>query len=199
MTVNENADIKATILDSGNRRQFSSGAVRDIAEGKGRMDLLPLDIISNIELYYSTHYAQDERKYPFYPFPSILSEISNFMQTGDESCIYKACCWFIRDRYGKENSAFYTAILELAIHYEQGANKYQERNWEKGIDCHCYIDSGLRHLFKYSRGDQDEHHDRAFLWNMAGLLWTVKHKPQFNDLIYNQKGANDEKCEDTAR
>lgn len=33
------------IKDSGNRRQFSSGAVRDIAEGKGRMDLMPLDII----------------------------------------------------------------------------------------------------------------------------------------------------------
>jgi hypothetical protein len=28
------------ILDSGERREFSSGAVRDIAEGKGRMDLL---------------------------------------------------------------------------------------------------------------------------------------------------------------
>lgn len=30
------------ILDSGNRREFDSGAVRDIQEGKGRCDLLPL-------------------------------------------------------------------------------------------------------------------------------------------------------------
>ena len=29
------------ILDSGERRQFASGAVRDIQEGKGRYDLLP--------------------------------------------------------------------------------------------------------------------------------------------------------------
>lgn len=29
------------ILDSGNRREFETGAVRDMAEGKGRMDLLP--------------------------------------------------------------------------------------------------------------------------------------------------------------
>lgn len=29
------------IKDSGNRREFSTGAVRDIQEGKGRMDLLP--------------------------------------------------------------------------------------------------------------------------------------------------------------
>ena len=29
------------ITDSGERRQFESGAVRDVAEGKGRCDLLP--------------------------------------------------------------------------------------------------------------------------------------------------------------
>lgn len=29
------------ILDSGNRTEFESGAVRDIQEGKGRCDLLP--------------------------------------------------------------------------------------------------------------------------------------------------------------
>lgn len=30
-----------TIKDSGNRREFPTGAVRDMQEGKGRMDLLP--------------------------------------------------------------------------------------------------------------------------------------------------------------
>ena len=30
------------ILDSGDRTQFSSGAVRDMKGGKGRCDLLPL-------------------------------------------------------------------------------------------------------------------------------------------------------------
>ena len=29
------------IKDSGSRREFETGAVRDMAEGKGRMDLLP--------------------------------------------------------------------------------------------------------------------------------------------------------------
>lgn len=36
------------IKDSGNRREFSSGAVRDINEGKGRCDLLPLGVIGEI-------------------------------------------------------------------------------------------------------------------------------------------------------
>lgn len=36
------------IKDSGVRRKFDSGAVRDIAEGKGRCDLLPLGVIGRI-------------------------------------------------------------------------------------------------------------------------------------------------------
>ena len=37
------------ILDSGARVEFDSGAVRDIKEGKGRCDLLPLDVFTLIE------------------------------------------------------------------------------------------------------------------------------------------------------
>lgn len=36
------------ILDSGNRREFETGAVRDMAEGKGRMDLLPWAAIMEV-------------------------------------------------------------------------------------------------------------------------------------------------------
>ena len=36
------------ILDSGNRRAFGTGAVRDIAAGKGRCDLLPLIEVSDV-------------------------------------------------------------------------------------------------------------------------------------------------------
>lgn len=36
------------IADSGNRREFDTGAVRDMAEGKGRMDLLPWTAIMEV-------------------------------------------------------------------------------------------------------------------------------------------------------
>lgn len=36
------------IADSGNRTTYNTGAVRDIQIGKGRCDLLPLDIINLI-------------------------------------------------------------------------------------------------------------------------------------------------------
>ena len=47
------------ILDSGNRRQFKSGAVRDIQEGKGRMDLLPWGAIMEV----SKHCENGAKKY----------------------------------------------------------------------------------------------------------------------------------------
>ena len=36
------------ILDSGHRREFENGFVRDMAEGKGRMDLLPWTAIMEL-------------------------------------------------------------------------------------------------------------------------------------------------------
>lgn len=47
------------IKDSGNRREFSSGAVRDIQEGKGRMDLLPWAAIMEV----SKHCENGAKKY----------------------------------------------------------------------------------------------------------------------------------------
>ena len=39
---------RKVILDSGERRQFETGAVRDIQEGKGRCDLMPLNVVGYI-------------------------------------------------------------------------------------------------------------------------------------------------------
>lgn len=105
------------IKDSGDRTEFTTGAVRDMHTGKGRMDLLPV-----------------------------------------------------------------TAIIELSKHCENGAIKYGERNVDKGIPQHSFIDSGLRHLFKYLRGDKDENHLVAALWNIAWAVEQEVNKPELNDL-----------------
>ena len=94
------------ILDSGERREFESGAVRDMSEGKGRYDLLPM-------------------------------------------CV----------------------LMRLAKHYEKGAIKYKERNWEKGIPAHSFADSAMRHLVKYLDGWTDEDHLISAIWNLCGLAW----------------------------
>ena len=47
------------IKDSGNRREFNSGAVRDMSEGKGRMDLLPWAAVMEI----AKHCENGAKKY----------------------------------------------------------------------------------------------------------------------------------------
>lgn len=74
------------------------------------------------------------------------------------------------------------AIHELAIHCEEGAKKYQERNCEKGIPIHSLIDSAIRHLSCYMRGMKDENHLRAGMWNIAFAIWMEKNRPEQQDV-----------------
>jgi hypothetical protein len=152
------------LKDSGKRREFDTGAVRDIAEGKGRCDLLPLRLISD---------RLDNNVFTF---------IEEYIRDGDVHSLWFAIDSFIE----KQGTDIITAILEVSKHYEEGAKKYTERNWEKGIPLHCFIDSGVRHYLKTLRGDNDEPHDRAFVWNMLGAIWTHTNKPELIDLPWGE-------------
>lgn len=174
----------AELKDSGARREFASGAVRDSADGRGRCDLLPLDIVAELlNMYHIDDEDPDEVHDVAGDVHEILRSINLFIRTGDTRDIYNAMGYFIEISF----ETIPKAILEVSKHYEDGARKYAERNWEKGIPCHCYVDSGIRHLLKWLDGWDDEPHNRAFIWNMLGLLWTVKHKPECNDLPYNNE------------
>lgn len=72
--------------------------------------------------------------------------------------------------------------LEVSKHFEEGALKYGENNWQKGIPVHCYIDSAIRHYLKYCDNQNDESHERAFCWNLLCCLWTLQNKPELNDV-----------------
>ena len=147
------------IKDSGERREFETGAVRDIQEGKGRCDLMPLDVVAE---YLAFNGATDP----------VLMNIYQFQQTKDVEYLYVALEHF-NNMHWKNNK---TMILEVAVHFEEGAKKYGEYNWQKGIPVHCYIDSAVRHYLEWSRGDKDESHDRAFVWNILCCAWTAKHE-----------------------
>lgn len=74
------------------------------------------------------------------------------------------------------------AILRLAKHYENGAKKYGDRNWEKGIPISSFIDSSLRHLLKYLDGQKDEDHLVAAAWNILAAMWTEEKHPELQDI-----------------
>lgn len=105
------------IQDSGERRQFDTGAVRDMAGGKGDMVSLPN-----------------------------------------------------------------AAILRLSKHYEAGATKYGRWNYTKGIPVSSFLDSALRHLFKYLDGWDDEDHLAAAAFNVLGAMEMEAHHKELNDL-----------------
>ena len=68
----------------------------------------------------------------------------------------------------------YYSVERLAKHFENGANKFSERNWEKGIPTHRYGDSALRHLMRHIDGQRDEDHLAAAAWNVLALMETER-------------------------
>ena len=154
------------ILDSGDRTQFETGAVRDMREGKGRCDLMPLEVVARM---FDNH---DGRT-------NIFEYIARFKRTNETHHLVKALFKFVEEVYGlKEREGICTMSLEVAKHFEEGAKKYGENNWQKGIPVHCYIDSAIRHYLKWRRGDKDEPHDRAFVWNIMCCIWEVDYREE---------------------
>ena len=152
------------IKDSGNRREFDSGAVRDMQEGKGRCDLMPLDVVAHMLNHYCS-------------YDDVVMRIHGFQETHAVLYLYAALVKFATLR--KWDTP--TMLLEVAKHFEEGCKKYGEDNWRKGIPVKCYIDSAVRHYLKWLRGDEDEPHDRAFCWNVMCCIWTYEHLEKEGD------------------
>lgn len=154
------------LVDSGDRVAFGTGAVRE-ASGKGRCDLLPWDIVGEL---LGSAWLDDV-------FCRYMDDATRRI---DLSCSIKnALFYFIGRAF---DSSAPTAILEAAHQFEAGAIKYKDgRNWEAGIPLDCYLSSAGRHYLKWLRGDKDEPHDRAVVWNLLCALWTVKNRPEMID------------------
>lgn len=75
----------------------------------------------------------------------------------------------------------YFSMIELAKHFEDGANKYSDNNWRRGIPLSVYFDSAMRHMAKAAMGWDDEPHMRAVLWNIACFIET-KERIRLGDL-----------------
>ena len=140
------------IKDSGERTEFETGAVRDMRAGKGRCDLMPLSVVADV--------MDDD----------IIRDIATFQASGDWCGLSIAILRFARER----KWSLPELMLETSIHFEEGAKKYGENNWQKGIPIKCYIDSAVRHYLKWRKGDTDEPHDRAFVWNLLCCIWEVQ-------------------------
>lgn len=148
------------IKDSGERREFNTGAVRDIQEGKGRCDLLPLGVAS-------TMLSRDD----------VLWNLEMYHSTNKTDYLHQALRYFCLVQF---DGSMETMLLEVSKHFEEGAKKYGENNWQKGLPPSCYIDSAIRHYLKFRRGDNDEPHHLAFVWNLMCCCWEVDYHDKDN-------------------
>lgn len=178
------------VLDSGTRQEFETGAVRDAQTGKGRYDLLPARALRFLSLYYKNAGSR----------PASLDDAKDYlvrvMITSDnlERVKYLTdALTNILDNIEldelKEQGLFDTglsvnkigtnysysimphrAIKRLAVHYENGAVKYGDSNWLKGIPMNRMYDSASRHLDKVFMGLIDEDHKSAAAWNIIGMI-----------------------------
>jgi len=58
--------------------------------------------------------------------------------------------------------------------YLEGAEKYGENNWMKGMPLSVYFDCAHRHLERWWRGEDDEDHAAAVVWNMLCAMYTER-------------------------
>ena len=107
------------IQDSGNRTEYESGAVRDNAEGKGRCDLMPLDVVINWLQYTE---LIDSREL------DIISCIEQYRNGENTYLLYKALDLFA---CATDYATAVDVILEVSKHFEEGAKNTEKITGKK--------------------------------------------------------------------
>jgi len=88
----------------------------------------------------------------------------------------------VRKGKGRFDLVTPVGLRRVAVVYEKGAEKYAERNWEKGMPMSRCMDSALRHLNQYKEGLRAEDHLAQACWNILTMMHFEELRPDLNDL-----------------
>ena len=198
---------QSPLKDTGNRSDLSgTGGLRDINPENGRCDLLPAHILAKYVIQ-SDMMNEMIKAGVRTNVGKALGKLLMYLDTVKPVHLYDALDSLIQQHYlthadvcGDEEKNWQGVyklrglaqmMMDLSVHYKNGALKYAERNWEKGLPVHSFIDSAIRHLCKEILGWTDEPHLIACVWNIVGALYTVETYPHLLDLP-NQKQKREE-------
>lgn len=159
------------LKDTGARTQSITGALRepdpvDVANVRPRYDLIPAK--ERAEIMHATHCAR---------FESLEDELNEVLSGNTGHVGQEELYGALGEIGGAVLAAMGTSLQawkRLAIHYGRGALKYDDRNWEKGLETGRTIASLMRHLQQAKEGLTDEDHLAATLWNVIALMWTIR-------------------------
>lgn len=172
---------------------FETGAVRDTEDSKGSPCLMPNDIIFSMivgakKIDHRICSNTDERIEALIDLASLLSRpIKEGMSKQQfETIVFEIfhhACLLTAElssvTYSKNLYLPYTyGLRRLALHYQNGAQKYAENNWRKGMPMRRYYNSLWRHLMSILEQDKSEDHCAAVIWNIVGFYTT------WNDVFY---------------
>lgn len=197
----------------GTRNTFGDGAVR-YTKNKGRFDLIPTDVLN---LIIDTIDKQPETE----SIEVSVNELLRYIASNDYvnailqiSCLYNGTAGHIQEMITRSFKTsktitmidFIMTLKDLAIHFQKGAEKYGERNCEKGIPLWSFVDSGFRHTCQFILNETDEPHYISAIWNFWMAQWTIINNSKECDEPVNVDHENSddtqnscrETCEDTS-
>ena len=166
------------VKDSGKRQDFSTGSVRDTADGKGQPHLLPGEAIQRIRTYQQISnpkciIASTDRNALLNLIEKSLYTYSELYDTRDDiSTDILETISFVEDLIRQEEGFYSAPYRRLSVHYQNGAKKYDPHNWRKGQPVSRYYDSAVRHYWDILDDKKDEDHEAALYWNLIAIVQT---------------------------
>ncbi len=80
-------------------------------------------------------------------------------------------------------------MKRLAMTYAEGAAKYSDRNWEKGIPASDLLNHVVRHIYLYLSGDRTEDHLAHATWGLMATMHFEELKPELLDGLPPKKST----------
>lgn len=80
-------------------------------------------------------------------------------------------------------------LRRLAETCREGAEKYSDYNWERGMPVGEMLNHGIRHLYQYLAGNRDEDHLAHAAWNCFAAMHSEEMWPDLNRGTLREAGC----------
>ena len=72
-------------------------------------------------------------------------------------------------------------LAAVAAACAEGAAKYGDFNWERGMPAGDMLNHAIRHIFLFLGGDRSEDHLGHAAWNVLGAIHSLEAWPELNE------------------